>query len=546
MTQAFFNPYVKNYVLPFIGGILYASAFPFYEDSSFVLGGFLGMFFLLNNFGYQSFQAPTFRYEILSVICFSLGHYLFGHYWIAHTLNIFGQVPFPFNHLLGLFFSLIILPHFLVFTGLNFLTKKISFNSNVFISGPTRRSLTFALIFTLLEYFIPQQFPAHLGHTWLPLAPYLGLAPVFGAPIFSFMSYWLILSVIQMLRLQKLNLFPILTFIAFVVLNATLPLQDQRDGLQSLNIRMVQANIGNYLKLRSEAGRPQALTEVLEVFEKLSTQEFTKSDKGIDLIIWPETAYPRLLSSSSMKGTTLFTPPLIMRTLKDQDAEIFFGGYDQVPNRRHPNFFETEYNSAFMLNKSGNLKDVYHKQILIPFGESLPFGPLNEFFNTYLNNVSFFAKGESYTSFETKSGHHFISAICYEILFSGHIRKYLNQQKSLPHFLVNLTNDSWYGDTSEPYQHLFLAKWRALEFNLPILRMTNTGITSVIYPDGSESRRLLPFEKGVLDIVLKLKDSPKTWFQHIGVWGTLLVAIMLLMLSYLIQGDQVKSEKNLP
>jgi len=546
MNQAFFNPHVKNYLIPLIGGVLYASAFPFYEDITFILGGFLGMFLLLNNFGYTSYQAPSFKFEITSILCFSLGYYLFGHYWIAHTLQVFGDIPFPFNHLLGLFFSLVILPHFLVFSGLNWLTRRLSLNSNVFISGPTRRSLVYALGFTLLEYFIPQQFPAHLGHTWLPLAPYLGLAPVFGAPIFSFMSYWLILSSIQSIRSKKIDFFAITAFILFIILNVSLPLYKQKDGPQSLNVRMVQANIGNYLKLNSEAGRPQALSEVLNVFEQLSTQEFNKSEKGVELIIWPETAYPRLLSSSSMKGTTLFTPPLIMRTLQNQNAELFFGGYDQVPNRHHRGYFETEYNSAFFLNKSGNLKDVYHKRILIPFGESLPFGPFNEFLSQYLGNVSFFAKGKEYTSFETNSGHHFITAICYEILFSSFIRDYLNEQESHPEFLINLTNDSWYGDTSEPFQHLFLTKWRALEFNLPILRMTNTGISSVIYPDGSESERLYPFEKGVLDIVLKINTTSKTWFQHIGIWGTLLVTVMLLMLSYLIQGNQVKSEKNLP
>lgn len=546
MTQAFFNPHVKNYLLPFLGGLLYASAFPFYEDTTFILGGFLGMFLLLNNFGYQSFQAPSLKSELSGVLCFSLGYYLFGHYWIAHTLEVFGQVPLPFNHILGLFFSLVILPHFLAFVGLNWLTRKLSLNSNVFMSGPTRRSLVYALAFTLLEYFIPQQFPAHLGHTWLPLSPYLGLAPILGAPIFSFMSYWLILSFIQGLRSKKTDYFTLCFFAGFLVLNISFPLKNQQDGVQSLNIRMVQANIGNYLKLKSEAGRPQALSEVLEVFEKLSTQSFDKNEKGLDLIIWPETAYPRLLSSSSMKGTTLFTPPLIMRTLKQQNAEIFFGGYDQVPNRRHHNYFETEYNSAFFLNSSGNLKDVYHKQILIPFGENLPFGPFNELLSEYLNNVSFFAKGHQFTSFETKSGHHFISAICYEILFSGFIRKYLNQQETHPSFLINLTNDSWYGDTSEPYQHLFLAKWRALEFQLPILRMTNTGITSVVYPDGSESERLYPFEKGTLDVALKFKENSKSWFQHIGIWGTLIIASMILMISYLIQSLRPKSEKNLP
>ena len=81
-----------------------------------------------------------------------------------------------------------------------------------------------------------------------------------------------------------------------------------------------------------------------------------------------------------------------------------------------------------------------------------------------------------------ENGFRFIGIICYEILFSQYLRTYLNRQSRPPHFIVNLSNDSWYGDSAEPYQHRFLAHWRALEFNLPIIRMTNTGISSVLLP----------------------------------------------------------------
>src|SRR5690606_21675085 len=86
-----------------------------------------------------------------------------------------------------------------------------------------------------------------------------------------------------------------------------------------------------------------------------------------------------------------------------------------------------------------------------------------------------------------------------------------------PDFLLNLTNDSWYGDTAEPYQHLFLAKWRAIEFGIPMVRSTNTGITSVVYPDGSESERTGIYEETSLEISLPHSKSAPTPYQRFGI-----------------------------
>ena len=113
------------------------------------------------------------------------------------------------------------------------------------------------------------------------------------------------------------------------------------------------------------------------------------------------------------------------------------------------------------------------------------------------------------------------------------MRDYLNSVSTPPHFILNLTNDSWYGDTAEPYQHLFLAKWRAIEFQIPVVRMTNTGVTSVIYPDGHESRQLEIFAEDILDIKLVTPEVRPTIFQKLGLiplyilWATLFVFILI-------------------
>ena len=106
----------------------------------------------------------------------------------------------------------------------------------------------------------------------------------------------------------------------------------------------------------------------------------------------------------------------------------------------------------------------------------------------------------------------------------------LNHQKDEAQFMINLTNDSWYGNTAEPFQHLFLTKWRALEFNIPVIRSTNTGITTVIFPDGSESPMLSISEKSYLDIDLEIAPRAKTIFQKFGIWSFLIIAFILLLI----------------
>jgi apolipoprotein N-acyltransferase len=164
----------------------------------------------------------------------------------------------------------------------------------------------------------------------------------------------------------------------------------------------------------------------------------------------------------------------------------------------------------------------------------MPFGPLNRTLSKMLPAVSFFAAGSATPTFITKSGASFTTPICYEILQSPFVAKLLNEAPVLPDFIVNLTNDSWYGKTAEPRQHLFLAKWRALEFRRPIVRSTNTGITTVIYPDGRVGRQLLTGEQDVLDFNLELPAKAEhTFYQRfgmlplLGLWGLLAIAFIL-------------------
>jgi len=548
MSSIFLRPGILFYFIPFIGGILYSLGFPMNGIPHFMGFSFLGilLLFLSLSLPYPSenksqliYQRPL-KAKLLTGLLFCAGHCLSGYYWIPYTLNEFGQVPFPLNIMLGLLFSLIIMPQLLFYILILHAWGKLNLKNSKLAGNIYTRNVLLALLFTMLDRFIPQQFPAHIGHTWLQIAPYLGLAKIFGAPIYSFMSYWLILSIVSYWRVKKWDLLGITVFCIFLIVNFLSPLQwHPEQDKNPTRLRLVQANIGNFMKLNSENGDALSLQEIYKRYQKLSTKE---GDKPIDLIIWPETAYPQLLNTAMLRINPNYLPLLIQKTTRQTQAQLLFGGYDKSKSEDN-NFYETEYNAAFLINNNGEYDDVYHKQLLIPFGEGLPFGPLNPFLARIIKNISYFARGDRFTKFTLKNKRSFITAICYEILFSEFIRKFLNTT-GRPDFLINLTNDSWYGDTSEPFQHQFLSHWRALEFQIPIVRMTNTGISSILYPNGSESKRLKLFSIDSLDIDLHTPKRKPTIWQQLGFASFMIFAILCFILSIFIEAFITAKKEN--
>ena len=470
-------------------------------------------------FCYALSQTDQIKKKLVYGLSYSVGFYAMGFYWIPHLLKEFGGLFFPFNFILGLVFALIIIPQVYVFS---------------FIHGKFKSSIGLALVYVLLEQFIPQQFPAHIGHSFMSLAPmvHLVFAPLLGAAFYSFLTALLGLSIVEHYGTKKAPLlnYSFLMIACLCHISFFIPSPPRAD--QTLSLRIVQPNIGNFLKLESERGGVNSLKQVYESYYFLSTNNIGSKR---DLIVWPETAYPQLFMSQFLINKPEVKIPLLLRDIISQtNAELFIGGYDSSM-RNNAEQFQTDYNSAFHFSADGVLKNVYHKMKLIPFGEGLPFGPLNQFLSKYLTNISFFAEGENYTTFQTASGVPFVSVICYEVLFSRFVSDMLNYQSNQPRFLINLTNDSWYGETAEPHQHLFLTKWRSLEFNIPIVRSTNTGITTILYPDGSESKRLNVGEKTFLDVDLKLSPRAATIFQQFGLWGLVLISLILLGLELLLK-----------
>lgn len=497
--------------LTVVAGGFYALCYP----SVFGDGWLPLLFVALPFFLWRLEVAPTFKSTLLHILAFNLGLNLVGYYWIPHTLREFGELPYIVSILLGAIFSFILQPHWWFYAVWKKFRPEMQWYSE-------RGILVTAFVMTILERYIPQQFPSFVGSPWLNLAPYLGLAPVFGVVAFSFITYWVSLEVFTQLALKKFRPQVWVALTIFVILNAIYPLTDKPSD-NVIPVRIVQANIGNFLKVQSERGDENSFESIRKKYEELS---MLNNGFKPDLIVWPETAYPNTFYGNQSQLAETF-----YRIMDTTGAEMLVGGYDQDMNKSPMDFIETVFNSSILIS-NGKVKSAYHKNILIPFGETLPFGPLNSTIVSVVPAVSLFARGTGTPQMETRDGHRFVTPICYEILESNYMRSLLNQWGDNK-LIVNHTNDSWYGDTAEPHQHLFLSKWRALEFNLPIVRSTNTGITSVIFPDGSESKRLGVGESGALDVLVPLGTGIATVYQTYGVYPLVGIFLFFFLITWI-------------
>lgn len=520
--------------LCFIAGIIYSFNFPNKDMVSWVFMPVISMaifFWCLSPNQNESKTPYTLKFKLLLALSFSVGAALLGYYWIPYTISEFGGVPAPFNYIIGSLLSPFALPQFYSFVLFAHFLERIRILKELRIYS---RVTLYAFLLTLCEIITPQQFPSKAGHGFLVLAPYIGLAPILGSGVFSFFLYYLASAINGAIKKYPFN-YPIFLFaLFFIVANTSYPLK-YKTTEDTLKTRIVQANIGSLMKVQSEGGDGTAIDYVFKTYSELSTQKLLSGNNKLDLIIWPETALPGVLSTRFMKQENMPFPLIISSIVRQWNAEMIFGGYDANDNPESEDaYFETQYNTIYHAGDFGRLENFYHKQKLIPFGETMPFGPLNKYLNKLNTNVSFFAAGDDFPLFKLRNNFIMMPIVCYEILFPDFVRNYLNKNKnsSRPHFIINVTNDSWYGDTSEPHQHLFLSHWRALEFGIPIIRSTNTGITSILYPDGTESERILVDEKKVLDIDLKKTISEVTVYQKYGDIPLILLMLTLVLLSY--------------
>ncbi|MCU4651323.1 apolipoprotein N-acyltransferase [Roseibacterium sp. SDUM158016] len=230
------------------------------------------------------------------------------------------------------------------------------------------------------------------------------------------------------------------------------------------------------------------------------------------LVVWPETSLPVLLDRSDAARSRLAAAA--------GEAQVIVGGnrYEGLRPR----------NTLAQLAPGGAIVAVYDKHHLVPFGEYLPFEEV--FDRLDLAALAAVVPG-GYTSGPGPAlldlGEAFgrvFPMICYEAIFPGYIRDVGDR----PDWLLHITNDAWFGTFSGPWQHLALARLRAAEQGLPVLRAANTGVSAVIDARGQVVSALGLGEAGHLDAALP-PALPPTLYARTGDWPALLVTFLVAL-----------------
>jgi apolipoprotein N-acyltransferase len=360
-----------------------------------------------------------------------------------------------------------------------------------------------------------------IGFPWLSLGYSQAHYPVMiqQASVYGLygLSLWLVLlnvAVFKMLRARKRSyaIAAVLIFCAPVVFGA-IRMKDEPGG-RRLVVGIVQPNIDPNLKFTREL-RDQTFNRLLDLSAQCVEQARVQYDAPCDIIIWPESATPIFLKSANVFQKKVFAFVDSVQTPLLSGTPI----YDQ--GRRNI------YNGAVLLEPGSVLQQEYRKVHLVPFGEHIPYDRYIPLFRKVDLGEGDYDPGFDYTVFRLKNST-FSCLICFESIFPEISRRFVREGAN---FLINITNDGWFGRISGSQQHNDMAILRTVENGVPLVRCANTGISMVADGHGRILGACGLFEENTLVRVI-YADHAKTVYNAVGdavPVGSLIIATALLL-----------------
>lgn len=488
--------------LSVVSGLILVTIFPRLDWSILAWTALVPFFFAI--------QGKTLKNVFWLGMTLGMAFYFFGLQWVTNTIINYGHLPVALSYavlaLLAAYLSF-----YLALFG--YLTVWLSRNND---------SLFFLLapfVWTALEYlrstFTPLSFSwLGLGYSQYDFLPVIQIAEFTGVYGVSWLIVFVNAGIFYILR-EKQNGRSVLKFSCATILIPILcigyglfKLNDLRhDGAEQgteLRIALAQGNIP-----QNQKWNPGFRQQIIKTYQDLTLES---ANSHPDLVVWPEAATPFYFGYDEIETIR------IQRLARQAGTALVFGSpYSEKIDDR-----PTVFNSAYMLTKEGDILGRYDKMHLVPFGEYVPFRSLLFFLEKMVDTIGNFGSGTEAKIFDLKNERFGIS-ICYEIIFPDLIRQFA---KNGAGFLVNITNDAWFGKSSAPYQHMSMAVLRAVENRMPIVRSANTGISGAIGRDGSILKTTGIFEKQVLLTNIRIHPRTNTYYTLYGdVFSWLCIAV---------------------
>jgi apolipoprotein N-acyltransferase len=434
---------------------------------------------------------------------FGFGYFLAGLYWVGHAFLVEADI---FGWLMP--FAVALLP-----AGLALFTALGCAIAALFWSSGPGRIFALATGLAISEWLRGQLFS---GFPWNPIGQTLAFAePLMqGAALFGVWGLTFLAVLIYAapaLLADKggaaarlaLPIAAIAGFAALAIGGAwRLP-----DGpvvqMEGARLRIVQPNIPQAMKWRFE-NRQAIFADYLGLSDEATSPE-SSGVSDVTHLIWPESALPFVLSES---GDALAA----IAALLPDDTVLVTGAIRRAPPAPGENVARA-YNSIHVIDGTGRIAATYDKTHLVPFGEYLPFQKQLEALGIeQLTRLpGGFEAGEARAALELPGLPPAAPLICYEIIFPDQAI----DRAARPGWMLNLTNDGWFGNSSGPRQHLHQARIRAIEEGLAVIRAANTGISAVIDPYGRIVRALPLNTAGVIDTGLP-RALPPTPYARFG------------------------------
>ncbi len=421
--------------------------------------------------------------------------HLVGFYWLVHTISVFGGFSYPLSSII-----------FLIYAALQGL--------QIAIFAPLVRGMGFgplqifpALFWVAVEFWFPLLFPWHLANTQSSFLWFIQTADLVGPYGASWVIMWCNGAIYGLMFATRRERRTCLLAVAYaalsVILSVTYGIQrlasvgkDMAEA-RKVSVAAVQGNIDVDLKWN-----PTKVKQNLEQYLNL-----TKQVENVPIVIWPESSVEVWLPDDFA-----VLPPELMPTLTAERAYFIFGAKSFQGSPGAANF--RAFNTAFITDRSGRLLGRYHKQVLLAFGEYLPFAKVL----SQLPAMPFadgFTPGDGPRVFYLFRQVRLAPLICYEDLMPDLSRRFVKETKA--NLLVNLTNDAWYGRTVAPWQHARLAQLRAVETRRSLVRVTNTGVTTLVNAKGEIGESLPIFTPGILKAEVEILDE-ETLYVSFGDW----------------------------
>jgi apolipoprotein N-acyltransferase len=447
------------FLLAAISGILGVLIFPRFNFEFLAWFALIPLLFAIEG------KTPQ-RSALLGFI-FGMVFYFFGLTWVTNTITNYGNLPAVVSYMvLGLLAA-----YLSFYTALFcYLSRRVGKDNYglIFLFAP--------VLWTSLEYI--RSTPSELGFSWLGL----GYSQFQTLPVIQMTEFtgvygisWLIILVnVGLYQALKLWREPgqmgarylsvtVLVFACWVGYGSIAMDRAPSEKNSSIKVGLIQGNVEQFMKWN-----PIYQKQVINKYRDLTLKA---AQSKPDLIVWPETATP-FYYNHHQAGTEI-----INNLARQAQTPILFGS----PYLERKNGKALHYNSAYLVSETGESQQRYDKIHLVPFGEFVPFRKLLFFVEKMVEMIGDFGRGKDATTFavaEHKAG----ISICYEIIFPDLIRQSV---KNGADFLVNITNDAWFGKSAASYQHMSMGALRAVENRTPIVRAANTGVSGTIDANGA-------------------------------------------------------------